>query len=477
MTEVMKKTLIYALAASVAVLASCAKEATVKEAPAKETVPCTISFGADTTKSYMNSSGKTWWTPKDQISVFSDSGLCKIFIDITEGGAASADFTCEDWVAGETPEWAVFCYEEKATPYKPYNVAQTKDGVFSANVSCYQPITVKNMGSFGSKANISVAKITNNQGTYSGTMKNALGLVKITIPSGVQNVNEIILEDAAGTAPIAGNVTIDYTVDDPVCTPTGENGESSISAKCNISGATAFTAGKSVYFCVIPGVSFTPKFTFVKTDGSKAYVTGSKAISVSRNKYFDCGTPESLDFIPEGYKKIVVDLNFAGSATWQDIFNEKIVSSTNQKKASPHIATYTEKVTGYNFNFATGKDIVTGDAHGTYAFTANKDVSWYNSNDGTQYIEIVCPENSYIATFSLSAASPSGNGKSYKIASSDGSETIFSGDINYTFNDKVFDLTVSEKAKKGCRIIMTTSAKKYSITDLKVTYFIPEEEE
>lgn len=467
MTEVMKKTLIYALAASVAFLASCAKEATVKE-----TAPFTISFGTDV-KSYINYQGHTFWTPKDQISVFSDQGTRKVFITTTEDGATTKDFTCEDWVVGEVPQWAVFCYEDKATPSKPHDVTIINDGKFLANVAANQPMSVDN--SFGSKANISVASITNNEGTYSGQMKNALGLVKITIPKGADNVAEIILEDAAGTAPIAGQVQLDCTGDEPVCTPVTGQGKSSISAKWSKTGS--FTATKAVYFCVVPGVAFTPKFTFVKTDGSKASVTGNKAISVSRNKYFDCGTPSSLDFVPEGYKKVVVDLNFAGAATWQDIFNEKIVSSGNQQKASPHIATYTEKVTGYKFNFASGTNIVgSNTAHGTYTFTGN-DVSWYNSNDGTQYVEIVCPENGSIASISLSANVAKGNGRDYAIVSSDDTEDIFRGTIDYVFTDKLFDLTGSTKAKYGCRIRMITTTKKYALTDIKVTYFIPEEEE
>lgn len=458
----MKKTLIYALAASVAVLASCAKEATVKEAPAKETVPCTISFGADTTKSYMNSSGITWWTKGDQISVFSDQGTRKTFTSTLSSSDASSDFTCEDWVSDEIPEWAVFCYEEKATPYKPYNVTETTEGVFAANVSCYQPITVRNMGSFGSKANISVAKITNNQGTYNGTMKNALGLVKITIPSGIQNVNEIILEDAAGTAPIAGNVTIDCTGDDPVCTPTGENGKSSISAKCNISGATAFTASKSVYFCVVPGVSFTPKFTFVKTDGSKASVTGSKAISVSRNKYFDCGTPSSLDFVPEGYKKVVVDLTFGTNP-----FNESIPASSKWNAEAKTLELTHTTADGYTFKYAL-KNSDVADATGKYSSykldTANSLLLFYGNAraDGTEYFQIDRPDGGKIASISVSISTAA---KTMYV-------TDLSGDVIESPKTPFTTNLTGTNAADGCRLKYTKSD--YKINDIKVTYFVPE---
>lgn len=467
----MKKTLIYALAASVAVLASCAKEATVKEAPAKETVPCTISFGVDTTKSYMNSSGITWWTKGDQISVFSDQGTRKTFTSTLSSSAASSDFTCEDWVSDEIPEWAVFCYEEKATPYKPYNVTETTEGVFAANVSCYQPITVRNMGSFGSKANISVAKITNNQGTYSGQMKNALGLVKITIPSGVQNVNEIILEDAAGTAPIAGNVTINYTGDDPVCTPTGENGKSSISAKCNISGATAFTAGKSVYFCVIPGVSFTPKFTFVTVAGFRAIATGNKAISVSRNKYFECGTPESLDFIePVGYVKDTVNINLS----IKQPFNEPYASATSQKgegvkKDADY--TYTNNA-GNTYTYTLCGSGVDG-AY-TYA-SAKKELQFSAKNEPEAYIELKAPEGGYIASFSFDTR----NGKTkqtYSITdTTDGSEKIIAT-APETESTVDVDLRNTFKEISGCKIIIDEGGL-HSFRALRITYFIPEETE
>lgn len=478
----MKKTLIYALAASVAVLASCAKEATVKEAPAKETVPLTITFGVDTTKSYINYEGHTFWTPNDLISVFSDQGTRKVFITTTEDGATTKDFTCEDWIAGETPEWAVFCYEEKATPLKTYDVALTADGVFSANVSEFQPITIShNYGSFGSKANISVAEITNNQGTYSGQMKNALGLVKITIPTGVENISEIILEDADGTAPIAGKVSIDCTKDNPVCTPVGGQGKSRISAKWAKTGS--FAAGKPIFFCVIPSVSFTPKFTFVKTDGSKASVTGNKAISVSRNKYFDCGTPSSLDFVPEGYTKEVVSVDFsvkdpsdASKYLWP--FKETYVTISNQKKDSGKIVTYTIDNTPHSFAFARGTTAQT-----TTSGTSVSSYDWKNTygdirlssySDGTEYFQVNCPSGYIVANVSVyitnSGAVPA------SVTDISDQETVWTGNIPKASNISV-DLTGSTSAKNGCKIHFTKVKQQYKLQKFIITYFIPEETE
>lgn len=444
----MKKILACALTASLAVLASCSGEE-----PVKKTGTLTINFGAEA-KAYMNYQGYTFWTPKDQISVFSDKGTRKIFTStLTRSSARYSNFTCSDWILGETPIWAVFCYEESKRPSQPYAVEMgPEDGVFSANVSCYQPISVTHkVGSFGSKADVAVGAITKNGDAYNGELKNAVGLVKITIPAGVENVKEIILEDADGTAPIAGKVTVDCTGDVPVCTPVNGQGKSRISAEWKGDDATSFTAGNPVYFCVIPGESFSPKFTFVRTDGYEASVTGYGSISASTNGVYDCGTPASLEFTD-------VTLTFA-----ENPFNETIPATSKWNEKATILDLTLKNHTDFSYALKNSDRASSEGKYSSFQLTNSKLVFWGHSAaaDGTEYFQINCPTGRKITNVSVKLD----YNKGMAVTDLSGN-VITSSKTSYDW-----DLT-GTTAENGCRLKFT-EIQDYKFTEIKITY-IPE---
>lgn len=446
----MKKIYTFIMLCSAAFAVSCSKDTTSEV----KTETFTIQMTAPQTKTHMVS-GKAVWTSGDNVSVFSNNGTSKNFT-VETSGEASTSLKCTDWVSGEIPAWGVFCYKDNQ--WQTYPVEQIADGKFKALVSSYQKVTSDN--SFSSKSNLAVGKIVYNSESdgYSGQMMNALGLVKITVP--VADIVKITLEDANGTADIAGEVVLDYNDGEPVCTVVSDKGSKSIYAERRSGSNTiSFTAGKSVYFCVLPNVSFKPKFTFMKVDGTTASVTGNMEISVNRSNFVDLGTP-NLEFIPEGYVKDVVTLDFA---TWP--FDEKILSGTDQKLDENRVKTYT-----YPANKKYTFDIARGETGGTYNYNSTAgDLRFANSNDGKEYIQVNCPDNTEIASITITTSNSAAMPMTF--ASIDTKEVIYKGNVPAKTPYNI-DLRASEKAKSGCRICLTESGKQYQIKKLEVTYYV-----
>ena len=392
----MKKIYTFIMLCSAAFAVSCSKDT----ASEFKTETFTIQMTAPQTKTHMVS-GKAVWTSGDNVSVFSNNGTSKNFT-VETSGEASTSLKCTDWVSGEIPAWGVFCYKDNQ--WQVYPVEQIADGKFKALVSSYQRVTSDN--SFSSKSNLAVGKIVYNSESdgYSGQMMNALGLVKITVP--VADIAKITLEDANGTADIAGEVVLDYNDGEPVCTVVPDKGSKSIYAERRSGSNTiSFTAGKSVYFCVLPNVSFRPKFTFEKSDGSTTSVTGNMEISVNRSNFVDLGTP-NLEFIPEGYVKDVATLDFS---SWP--FVESILGATAQKQDGNRVTTYTYSANQeYTFDIARGESILSGKtAVGTYSYNSSAgDLRFANSNDGKEYIQVNCTEDIEIASITITTSN-SGN--------------------------------------------------------------------
>lgn len=463
----MKRTLIIAFAA-IAALASCAKE----EFAGRNTL--SINFSQDPEfKTHMSSSKATWWDKGDAISVFSNTGSKYMFT--TSGNAAAVNaFTCPSWVEGQTPEWSVYSYG--ADGRTPYGVTMTGEGRFTAYVSDNQLISSAN-SSFGSKSNVSVGKIVSMVGgDFSCQMLNALGLVQITLPAALTDIESVKLEDAAGTAGIAGTVEIDFNEGTPVCT-LASDARTAITATYERSGVKVFPEGYSLFFCVIPNVSFIPKFTFTKTDGSKASVTGNMAISVGRNKYVNLGTP-TLEFIPAGYRKDVAVVDFSNSnpadaASWP--LSPSFVSVSNQKKEEYKDVLYTLPGTLYSFDFVRASDEVTtssGTGLGTFEWKAGY-IRTSAYSDGAMYIKINVPDGGQIASVKIYA--PSNATQPATVTDASGTEVVWSSNIVKS-SSVLVDVSQSTSAKYGCRINFTKAKGSTYISKLEITYIIPEED-
>lgn len=444
----MKKIYAFTILCAAIFAVSCSKDTTSEV----KTETFTIQMAAPQTKTHMQN-GETVWTDGDKVSVFTSNGERKEF-EAETNGKSTTNLTCKDWVSGTIPQWGVFCYKDSY--WKPYEVKQVSDGKFIAYVSQQQKITSNN--SFSSKSNLAVGKIDydNENGSYSGTMMNALGLVKITIPEA--NITTVTLEDANGVAEIAGEVEVDYNNGKPVCNIVEGKGLKSIYAvRYSGSDMITFTKGTSVYFCVLPNVSFKPKFTFVKGDGTTASVTGNMEISVNRSNFVDLGTP-NLEFIPEGYVKDVVVLDF--TTAWP---------------LTPECSNSTTSAREYKFgDYSFG---IKADEGSGYTYK-NSRLQFNSSNLGGAYILFNAPTNGYIAKIAFTQNTGK---KSYTLSSvADDTEIVWSGDLNGTSGTettKEIDLTSTTSAKNGCKLIMATAKSQYQITKLEVTYFVKEKSE
>ena len=439
----MKKIYTFIMLCSAAFAVSCSKDT----ASDFKTETFTIQMTAPQTKTHMVN-GETVWTNGDNISVFSGNGTGHTFV-VETSGKTSTSLTCSDWVSGNIPQWGVFCYKENQ--WQIYPVEQIADGKFKAYLSSYQRVTSDN--SFSSKSNLAVAKIDydSEAGCYTGQMKNAMGLVKITVP--VEDIVKITLEDANGTADIAGELELDYNNGDPICSVIDGKGLKSIYVdRRKGSENISFTKGSSVYFCVLPNVSFKPKFTFEKTDGTTCSVTGNMEISVNRSNFVYLGTP-NLEFIPEGYDKDVVVLDF--TTAWP--LTPECSNST----------TFAREYKFGDYSFGIKADEGSGYTH------KNSRLQFNSSNLGGAYILFNAPENGYIAKIAFTQNTGK---KSYTLSSvADDPEIVWSGDLNGTSGTettKEIDLTSTTSAKNGCKLIMTTAKSQYQITKLEVTYYV-----
>ena len=244
--------IIAALAAAAAV--SCQKE-TAFESGNQMLEPMTISTEVQT-KTSLNGS-EIHWTSDDVIAVFDNTGAKNEFT-LTQTDGSSADFA-GNVTAGTTQIYAVY----------PYELAKSADGSV-INVTLPADQTPK-AGSFAEEHNISVAKAEKTPGVaqVSGvSFKNACALLKFTVPAYLTDVQKITV---SSNTIIAGDMTIDYSGDAPICT-VSENGSKSISM------TGTYEAGSTFWFVLAP----------VTLDGIKVNVeTAQGAWEMSTDTQFE----------------------------------------------------------------------------------------------------------------------------------------------------------------------------------------------
>lgn len=244
--------IIAAFAAAAAV--SCQKEASFE--PGNQMLePMTISTEIQT-KTSLNGSD-IHWTSDDVIAVFDNTGAKNEFT-LTQTDGSSADFAGNVTV-GTTQIYAVY----------PYELAKSADGSV-LNVTLPADQTPK-AGSFAEEHNISVAKAEKTPGVaqVSGvSFKNACALLKFTVPAYLTDVQKVTV---SSNTIIAGDMTIDYSGDAPICT-VSENGSKSISM------TGTYEAGSTFWFVLAP----------VTLDGIKVNVeTAQGAWEMSTDTQFE----------------------------------------------------------------------------------------------------------------------------------------------------------------------------------------------
>ena len=251
----MRKLIRFILASSVCMLAaSCLKDAFV-ESDNLITKESLIISTEEQTKTSLNGSD-IYWTSDDIVAVFDNSNVKNRFTALSSDGNR-AEFSGEVSY-GTSMIYAVY----------PYELANSANGS-TLNVTI--PIEqASKAGSFAEEHNISVAKAEKAPGveTISGiTFKNVCALLKFTVPSYISDVKKVTL---SSNTVMAGDMSIDYSSESPVCTISSEGSKS-------ISMTGSYAAGSTFWFVLAP----------VTLDGISVNVETSKGVySMSTESQF-----------------------------------------------------------------------------------------------------------------------------------------------------------------------------------------------
>lgn len=265
-----------ALVAIAAIAASCAKESTVIE---KETIkdipmePMCIQTGDESeTKTSLN--GQTVnWTEGDQIAVYSNmdysTGYKFSATNIKDINRNTATFS------GEVPAGT----ESFFAVYPPERVSSASASGAVVTIPSDQTSAA---GTFYEELNITIAKGRKTPGKSDvGTIRfrNVCSYVKFTVPAYVSDVKSVkISSDNA----IAGNLTVDYTGENPSSTIAPDGAKS-------ISMSGSFGAGETFIFVIAPGT--VSNFSIdIKTASGNWTRTVSSGFTATAGKPVNLGT-------------------------------------------------------------------------------------------------------------------------------------------------------------------------------------------
>lgn len=233
----MKSVKFSALMAVAVIAASCAKEGThsVDESNKVALEPMCIEASDESQTKTVLVEKSVNWTDGDKIAVYSNINYNKGYIfPATDIKGNSATFN------GEVPVGT----ESFFAVYPPERVVSVnKDGV-TVNIPADQTPAA---GTFAEEHNITVAQGKKTPGVPSVgtiTFNNVCSYVKFTVPAYVSDVNTVTIssDDA-----IAGDLTVDYTGENPKYTIAADG------AKTTISMSGSFGAGETFIFVIAPG--------------------------------------------------------------------------------------------------------------------------------------------------------------------------------------------------------------------------------
>lgn len=236
------------------IVASCLQDASL-ESGHKKNEPLTISTEKET-KTSLNGS-EVHWSSDDVVAIFDKSNVKNRFQAVSTNGS-NAEFSGEV-TSGTTMIYAVY----------PFNLADSANGS-TLNVTIPTEQTSKD-GSFAEEHNISVAKAAKTPGVdvVNGiSFKNVCAYLKFTVPAYLSDVAKVTL---SSNSIIAGNMTVDYSGENPVCTIPAEGSKS-------ISMTGSYAAGSTFWFVLAP----------VTLDGINITVeTGKGVYSMSTDEQFE----------------------------------------------------------------------------------------------------------------------------------------------------------------------------------------------
>lgn len=234
----MKSVKFSALMAVAVIAASCAKEGThsVDESNKVALEPMCIEASDESQTKTVLVEKSVNWTDGDEIAVYSNIDYTTGYrFPATEINGNSATFN------GEVPVGT----ESFFAVYPPERVVSVnKDGV-TVNIPAEQTPAA---GTFAEEHNITVAQGTKTPGDPSVgtiTFNNVCSYVKFTVPAYVSDVKKVTIT-SPGNA-IAGDLTVDYTGENPKYTIAADG------AKTTISMSGSFGAGNTFLFVIAPG--------------------------------------------------------------------------------------------------------------------------------------------------------------------------------------------------------------------------------
>lgn len=272
----MKTSRIIFAAAICAALASCQKDAILESENGLMTEPVTISSEL-LTKTSLNGT-EIHWTNDDVIAVFDNVNVKNEFT-ATSAEGSTAIFT-GNVTKGTTSIYAVY----------PHSLAvSAQGGILKVNLPADQ---TSKAGSFAEEHNISVAKAEKTPGVaeVSGvSFKNACALLKFTVPAYLTDVQKVTV---SSNTIMAGEMTIDYSGDAPVCS-VSENGSKSISM------TGAYEAGSTFWFVLAPVTLDGIKVNVETAQGAWQMSTDSQ-LEMTAGQYRNLGTLKLEEVLVQG---------------------------------------------------------------------------------------------------------------------------------------------------------------------------------
>ena len=263
----MKKNLISlcALALSFVALYSCSKA----DVETSQTVKFKVSSEV-ASRTHLSSEGQTLWSKNDVIYVMDADGNYTKSAAITESAVEKSEFTFSSFP--QTPQYALYVGRSLQPHFENGKIAATLPSEQSMSIT----------KSFCNHANLAIGEVERvNEATYSSTLKNVCGLMKVTVPSGITSIkiegnNEEIL---------SGAIYIDYNAGEPTWSEIEGANFVNIIPRVNSNGVYA---GSDYYACVLPQ-TFEKGVTVTLTDinGYTAVTSGLRPLPLGRNKVFE----------------------------------------------------------------------------------------------------------------------------------------------------------------------------------------------
>lgn len=296
------KTRFLIIAAALLAAVSCSKQqpdgsrsCTIRVGYEQETLPYTKTYVKD------SNAGTIWWgtAAQDKVIYAFDSSDSKFSFTTTSSIAETTRaFTCDNWSGGD---WKMVVW----TGLTESNDNSSLSGsvISGSSLKVMNPQKVNNSKSFDSRANIAVMKPGDT------ALRNVFGYLRFTLPSypidGETRISAVKSVTLSADEYVAGNISIDYSGDEPVAAVVS-NGSTSLTlnARWKSSGPTGYEAGV-VYLVLPPGTYHNAYLTivpFTETPTVQEAATGAEftvnfvgEVVVQRGKYTECGTLPASD--------------------------------------------------------------------------------------------------------------------------------------------------------------------------------------